>query len=224
LALIAISLGASTACWWAAGNSLGLFFGGLFVVTFLIPAGVLGWGKFREVIAGLASVIGPILIVWLIPALKGVDTLGQWLLTALVLAAYAVAVGGIARILTRMKFPPVFAAGAAVIISLAWLTWPVWLSTMLVQSGRSGIVQNLVVVHPPLVINGILTNEPAWTERSLAYHLTDLNQDVPIRLPANPAPCVALHGIAGLALWSAALFRRRRLEDVRRFENGVKPA
>ena len=62
------------------------------------------------------------------------------------------------------------------------------------------IVQHLVAVHPPLAINGILTNEPAWTERSLAYHLTNLNQDVPIRLPANAAACAATAWNPGFGL------------------------
>jgi hypothetical protein len=39
--LCVASIVAMIACWWAAGNSLGLFFGGLFVVTFLTPAAVL---------------------------------------------------------------------------------------------------------------------------------------------------------------------------------------
>jgi hypothetical protein len=201
LALVAISLGAVAACWWAAGNSLGLFFGGLFVATFLTPAAVLGSGNLARAIGGLATVLGPIAIVWLIPVLKGSDTPGQWAQTVLVLAAYSGAVGGVALVLERAKCPVVFAAAAAIVIGLAWLTWPIWLSSILVGRGMGGTVQHLVGVHPPLVINGILTNEPAWTERSLAYHLTDLNQDVPIRLPANAAACTALHGILGLLLW-----------------------
>ena len=99
-------------------------------------------------------------------------------------------------------------AGMAIVVGLAWLSWPVWLSAALVRGGFSGTVQNLVWLHPPLVINGILTGEPAWTERSLAYHLTDLNQDVPIRLPANVGQCVAVHGILGLVLWWAGLMQR----------------
>jgi hypothetical protein len=104
----------------------------------------------------------------------------------------------------------IFAAATAVVLGLAWLTWPIWLSPILVRGGLGGVVQNLVKVNPPLTINGILTNEPAWTERSLAYHLTDLNQDVPIQLPANARACAALHGILGLVLWSAAMVRRRK--------------
>jgi hypothetical protein len=210
VSLILISLGASGACWWAAGSSLGLFFGGLFVATFLTPAAVLESDTLARAIGGLAAVLGPVAIVWLIPVLKVADTPGQWAQTVLVLAAYSGAVGGIARVLARVGWPVVFAAAVAIVLGLAWLTWPVWLSSILVGSGLGGTVGHLVAVHPPLAINGILTNEPAWTERSLAYHLTDLNQDVPIRLPANAAACAALHGILGLVLWTAAMVRRRK--------------
>ncbi len=211
LALVAISLGAAAACRWAAGNSLGLFFGGLFAATFLTPAAVLGSGNFARAISGLAVVVGPIVIVWVIPVLKGSDTPGQWAQTVLILAAYSAAVAGIALVLARAGCPAVFAAAVAIVIGLAWLTWPVWLSSILVASGLGGIVQHLVAVHPPLAINGILTNEPAWTERSLAYHLTNLNQDVPIRLPTNAAACAAMHGILGLVLWAAAMVRRPKV-------------
>jgi hypothetical protein len=210
LSLVAISLGAMAACWWAAGNSLGLFFGGLFAATFLTPAAVLESNTLARAIGGLAAVLGPVAIMWVIPILKGSDTPGQWVQSVLVLAAYSSAIGGIALVLERVGGPVVFAAAVAIIFGLAWLTWPVWLSSILVRNGMGEIVQHLVAVHPPLAINGILTNEPAWTERSLAYHLTNLNQDVPIRLPANAAACAALHGILGLALWTAAIVRRHK--------------
>jgi hypothetical protein len=93
---------------------------------------------------------------------------------------------------------------------LAWLTWPVWLAGNLVKHGMGPVAQKLVAVHPPLVINGVLTNEPAWTERSIAYHLTDLNQDVAIELPASGWKCAAAHGILVVALWAAATLGRSK--------------
>jgi hypothetical protein len=208
--LIVASLASSAACWWAAGDSLGLFFGGLFAVTFLTPAGVLAQENPWRAVGGWAAVVGPIAVVWILPVLKALDTPGQWMQAVLVLAAYSMAIGGIALVLARAGCPVIFAAATAVVLGLAWLTWPIWLSPILVRGGLGGVVQNLVKVNPPLTINGILTNEPAWTERSLAYHLTDLNQDVPIQLPANARACAALHGILGLVLWSAAMVRRRK--------------
>jgi len=206
--LFVLSLIASAACAWAAGSSLGLFFGGLFVVTFLTPAGVLQQKSLAAAMGGLIAVVAPVAGVWLITVFETADTFGQWIEATMVLAVYALAIGGIGLGLARAKLPAVFAAGLAILVGLAWLTWPVWLSGALVRAGFGGMVQNLVWLHPPLVINGILTGEPAWTERSLAYHLTDLNQDVPIRLPGNIGACVAVHGILGLLLWWMGLMRR----------------
>ena len=201
LLLFVLSLIASAACAWAAGSSLGLFFGGLFVATFLTPAGVLQQKHLVAAIGGLIAVVAPVAGIWLIAVFESTDTFGQWIEATMVLAAYALAIGGIALALARLKLPPVFAASLAILLGLAWLSWPVWLSTALVRGGLSWTVQHLVWLHPPLVINGILTAEPAWTERSLAYHLTDLNQDVPIQLPANAGACLAVHGVLGLILW-----------------------
>ena len=201
LSLFVLSLIASAACVWAAGSLLGLFFGGLFVATFLTPAGVLQQKNLVAAIGGLIAVVAPVAGVWLIAVFESADTFGQWIETTMVLAVYALAIGGIALALTRAKLPPVFASALAILLGLAWLSWPVWLSTALVRGGFSGTVQHLVWLHPPLAINGILTAEPAWTERSLAYHLTDLNQDVPIRLPSNAWPCVAIHGVMALIFW-----------------------
>jgi hypothetical protein len=207
LPLVAISL-AAAACWWATENSLGLFFGGLFALTFLTPTAILESRNLSRAIGGLAAVLAPVAIVWIIPVLKGTDTPGQWAQAVLVLATYSGAIGGVALTLKRLGWPVIFAAAIAIVLGLAWLTWPIWLSSILVRNGIGTIIHNLVKVHPPLVINGILTNEPAWTERSLAYHLTDLNQDVPIQLPTNAAACATLHGILGLVLWTAAMVRR----------------
>jgi hypothetical protein len=205
--LIGASLAGMAACWWAAGASLGLFFGGLFVATFLAPAGVLEKSLARS-ITGLLVVVAPIAGAWLIPMFKNSDTPAQLSQAALVLFAYALALGGIALALARIGIPHLFANAAAILLGFAWLTWPAWLAPALVRSGDDRTVQNLVIAHPPLTINGILVGDPAWTERSVAYHLTDLNQDVPIRLPANAAACAAIHGILGLLLWGAAWARR----------------
>jgi hypothetical protein len=71
-------------------------------------------------------------------------------------------------------------------------------------------VEILAEIHPPLVANGILSNEPAWTEQSLAYHLTNLNQDIPLGLPTTATPCAAAHLLAGMVLWGAAALAAAR--------------
>jgi hypothetical protein len=207
--LFAASLGGMGACWWAAGPSLGLFFGGLFVVTFLTPAGVLA-DHLSWSIAGFFVVIVPVAAGWLCTALKTPNTPVQLGEAILVLVAYSLAIAGIALLVARIGIPKLFASAAAIVLGLAWLTWPVWLAGNLVQGGFDRTVQHLVDLHPPLTINGILIGEPAWTERSVAYHLTDLNQDVAIRFPANSMECAAVHGGVGLAFWFAAWRRTKK--------------
>jgi hypothetical protein len=201
ICLIGISLAGCAACWWAAGTSLGLFLGGLFVVTFLIPAAVLGQKNLHAALIGFVATVGPVAAIWLIATLKTSDTILQWTEVAAILLAYALAVSGIALFLVRCKCPEILAAAIAIIIALAWLTWPIWLSNAHPSNAAIG---TLVKIHPPLTINGILTNEPAWTEMSLAYHLTNLNQDVPIRLPSNSMACAVTHGIIGILFWTVS--------------------
>jgi hypothetical protein len=208
--LFVASTGACTACWWAAGTSLGLIFGGFFITTFLAPAAVLGRRKLILAIISLGVVALPVAAAWLGAVLLTPDTLAQWIKAILVLIAYDLAIGAIAVALAKVKVPEVLAAAGAILIGLAWLTWPVWLSSSLVNHGAAEAVANLVKVHPPLVVNGILTSEPAWTERSIAYHLTDLNQDVPLQLPSGPAACVAVHGLIAIVLWATVWGMARR--------------
>jgi hypothetical protein len=202
----AMSLAGSAACYWAAGPTLGVFFGGLFVATFLTPGAVLAERK----LAVIAAVVGPIAGVWLAAALQAGDPIGQWVEVTIVLTAYSLTLGGTAAGLARCGLPKILAAAGAIMLGLAWLTWPVWLSPALERGFGERVVQFLVKIHPPLVANGVLTHEPAWTERSIAYHLTDLDQDVPVRLPNGIGACVAAHGVLGAGLWWAAARNPRR--------------
>jgi hypothetical protein len=210
--LIGATIACCVACWWAAGFSLGLFFGGLFIATFLLPTAVLEQPGVGRMIAGFLAIILPIAAAWIFAVQKTADTIGQVLQSIAVLLFFGLAIAGIALALRRVRLPSIFAAAAAIVLGLAWLSWPVWLSALLVSNDMEGVVRALVWVHPPLVINGILTAEPAWTEHSVAYHLSDLNQDVAIDLPRNCAACAALHGAFGLVLWAVSLVRRPVLQ------------
>lgn len=210
LLLAGTSLTASAACWWAARGSLGLFFGGLFIVTFLMPAGVLEQPKLLRALGGAGAVVAPVAVFWLGAVITNSATPDQWGQATIVLLAYALAIGGIALGLARIGLPPIFGAAIAIVIGLAWLTWPVWLSGISQGGGMDRLIQHLVPLHPPLTVNGILTSEPAWTERSVAYHLTNLNQDVAIQLPTSGKACALLHGAVGLVLWAAAFVGRRK--------------
>jgi hypothetical protein len=182
------------ACYLAAGPTLGLFFGGFFLATFLVPT------------FGIIATTLPIFAVWLFSIFKAPDTFGQWIELCLALLAYSAALSGLTRLLRRMRIPESLATAIPIVIGLAWLTWPVWLSP---QFGHlsSKFVNELVSVHPPLVANGVLTAEPPWPERTIAYRLTRLNQDIPMRLPTSAIACILLHSAIGLPL--LAIFPRR---------------
>jgi hypothetical protein len=204
-----LSIGSSVACWWAAGTTLGLFFGGLMVVTFLVPPAVSQDQSIRWMSLGFACAIVPVLLAWLGAVLKGADPLLQWVDSMLVLIAYSFAIAMIARLLIEIRVPPVVASAVAVVLGLAWLTWPIWLSETMLNRGLSSLAGHLVSFSPPLVINGILTGEPAWTERSIAYHLTNLNQDIPISFPTSAWPCALAHVCVAAVLAVIALLLRR---------------
>jgi hypothetical protein len=204
-----VTFAAMAFAWWAARGSLGLFFAGLFTTTFLTPAAALDEPSVFHSLKSLAAVAIPIALIWLIAVATTPDTITQWTEATIVLLAYSLALAGISLALARLRLPPLFATSIAITIALAWLTWPIWLPP---NAGPelNHTIQHLVALNPALTINGILTAEPAWTEHSVAYHLTNLNQDIPIELPSSIAPCAALHTIIATALWLAALIKTRK--------------
>ncbi|MGA3067914.1 MAG: hypothetical protein ABSF29_13810 [Tepidisphaeraceae bacterium] len=172
-------------CYLAAGPTLGVFFGGFFVAAFLAPVGSFRW-------AHLHSVVGGIWLVWLIAVFRTSDTVGQWVRLGILLGSFSLAVAGMAALLRGFRVQAVIAAGTASLVGLAWLFWPIWLSPQFAKLSE-GFIEALVRVHPPLVANGVLENEPPWTERFLAYRLTRLDQDTPMRLPTDVWPGVVLY-------------------------------
>lgn len=190
-----------------AGPSLGLFFWGFFLLTFFIPAAVLAARDTKEALIRIGVITAAVAIVWLIAVWQTPDTLAQWAQLVLVLAAYGLLIGMIALLAARthMGFP--LANGLAVLLGLAWLCWPLWFLPYLAKFGV-GTANFMVDIHPPLVANGILVGESPWTEKSLAYQLTSLNQDVPVELPKHGWLCIAVHGGLGMVILLA--FGRRR--------------
>jgi hypothetical protein len=112
------------------------------------------------------------------------------------LAACALALTGLAAALARLTGYALAVAGT-LLIAMAWLAWPVWLSAW-VDAPRVAAAMNwLVPVHPLLSMNGLLAHLGVWGELPLMYQLTSLGQDVPYHLPASVAPCAALHFLLG---------------------------
>ena len=70
---------------------------------------------------------------------------------------------------------------------------------------RPTLVHWLVQLNPPLAMNGILIHLGPWTQMPMAYHLTDLGQNIAYSLPAYGIACIVAHLLIGytLLLWSA---------------------
>jgi hypothetical protein len=196
----ALSVALTSACYAAAGASLGLYFGGTLLATIVAPPVVLAHETLARRAFAYAGVVDGVGLVWLIAALRSETTLGDWLACYVLLAAYVLALAGLALLMLRLRAGAIAASATAVVAGLLWLTWPVWLSPWLSGDRGAAIVAWLAPAHPLLAINGVLFHLGAWSEQQLAYHLTNLQQDVPYRLPTNALPSIAAHLLIGAAL------------------------
>jgi hypothetical protein len=202
----AMSAGATAAVYAAAGVSLGLALGGFFVAAIVLPPMLAIAPEATCRGATFAAAMAGISLVWLGLIGPSHATSLQWVMLAVVLIGFAGVVAGMTLILRSLLVVPALAAAIATVAAMLWLTWPIWLSSYLGE----GELQWLVVLHPPLVANGLLTFTVPWTEQAIAYHLTILNQDVPIRLPGNPMICIVVHAMVGAMLIGLSLVTERQ--------------
>jgi hypothetical protein len=190
---LVISIAATIWCRATLGPTLGLFLGSLLLTTLITPSLALA-EEGRGIWIAMVSVIVGTAIVWL-TALSAADvTSVEWLECCLVLAAYVLALAGVARLFAALRVPRPPAAGLTILLGLLWLTWPVWLSPWLRQS----MADWLVPCNPIFAVNSVLKHLGTWDRAPLAYRvLTVLNQDVPYRLPRSIAPACVAHAIIG---------------------------
>jgi hypothetical protein len=203
-----LSLVAGLFCYVAVGATMGLFFGGVVIVALLAPPLALAHrDRMRQVVA-VSSVVDGVAIVWLVAVADPSVSLVDWVRAYLLLGAWGAAVWGVAELLRRAGAPSVGASAITVVLALAWLAWPVWLSPWI--AGRDGLVAWLVWPHPLFGLDGALRHlGPPWTERHLMYtRLTVLNQDVSYALPRGVLVATLLH--AGVALACLLPYRRVR--------------
>ncbi|HWE03137.1 MAG TPA: hypothetical protein VG326_12075 [Tepidisphaeraceae bacterium] len=200
------------ACYAVSGVSLGLFFGPILLVTFLVPSLALAdEDPIARLVACGAVTLG-IAAVWLISANLSLFDL---LRCVGVFGAYVFALGGCAVLLSRVKIGSTYAAAIVVVAGFAWLTWPVWLSPWLYGSHAETIVHWLSAAHPLMAINGVLFERfNFWDRYTLSYQqLTTLNQDVFYTLPKTVIWMILVHGAfaaAGLAPSSRTLSGKLR--------------
>src|SRR3954465_11705813 len=146
-----LSLGFSL--WFALliGRNLGLFFGGLILVSILAPLMVVIEQELWRRVSLVIAIVAAIAIVWLSCIFNDTISVGEWFAATLVLLIYASAIAALASLLARIHISP----AVIVIVSLAWLSWPIWLAPAL--RGRESsdrIVASLVAANPTFTIQG----------------------------------------------------------------------
>ena len=193
-----------------AGISLGTVIGGLFAITFILPPLSAGKSNFRSRLVILTCCATAVAATWVCLLRPGAATFGPWCQVCLVMLAYAAALAGLVALLDRLCVDSPVSSAITIIAGFAWLTWPIWLSPWMAASANQRLIDLLILFHPPLVANGILTFTGPWTEQSLAYTLTVLGQDVPIALPANPLPSIGVHALIAAIGFAIASIRLRK--------------
>jgi hypothetical protein len=147
----------------------------------------------------------------------------QWLRVILIISLWALAVSGLACVVSACRAPRLFAYGLAAFLSLVWLAWPFWMAPQLRGVSAESIVGHLVPLHPAFVLNGQIgqfdstghwqTAFPiAWTQHRLAYRFTNLGDDVPYHLPTSMLPYLAMQVTLAFGLilsWSSPPINRQ---------------
>jgi hypothetical protein len=204
----ALLCGGLTALCGVSHSALAVAFGGLLAVTIALPPLAVASDRWLAAIWVSVASVCAVIVVWLSLSV----TWSQWWDCVLVVVSFAFALAGGAMALRVMRVPAIVSAAVVVIVSLAWLSWPVWLSRWLV--GHQMLVNALVAGHPLLAINGTLIDQGIWTERPRMYGWTALNQDVSFAMPTSVLWCVILHAGVGLvcvtALGATATMKRQR--------------
>jgi hypothetical protein len=213
---LGMALGFAILLYLTVGATLGLYFGGIIIVTILLPPLVLmEQGFARQALIG-GAITDAVAAIWLVACVISETTLLQWLRCYFILLAYAFALWGLVRALRATGLPAVVASGLGTIVAALWLSWPIWLARYLLRPGKDALVDWLIPGHPFFVLNGILSKQLGiWTEHPIAYnYLLNLGQDVPYRLPEGILAGVFVHLIAGgvfFAIASALLHRKASL-------------
>jgi len=189
------------------GRNLGLFFAGLVLSSVLTPLLVIAESDLRQRLTILIGITSAIAIVWLSCVFNDTITLREWSRGTLVLLIYTLAIGSLGAAFERFRIPP----AVVVILSLAWLSWPIWLAPAL--RGRESaerIVGVLVVANPTFAIQSALSSSFSvpWAQARIAYHLTNIGDDIPYQLP-SVFWCVLLNAIIALIAMPAAHWRWR---------------
>jgi hypothetical protein len=191
------------------GRNLGLFFGGLVLASILSPLLVIAERELLRQLSIMIGVVAAIAIVWLSCVFNDAITLWEWARAASVLLVFAAAVAVLASSFALVRIPP----AVAVVLAMAWLSWPIWLAPAL--RGRESserIVGALIAVNPTFAIQGALSksfNVP-WAQYRIAYRLTNIGDDIPYQMPTSILRCWLFHGLVAFIAMLAAHWPRRK--------------
>jgi hypothetical protein len=204
-----IALVPASAIYLGAGPNLGRYLGGLVIAMLLAPPLALAHRMRIEQLIAAASIVDGVGVVWLVAMFRSDVTFAQWIAAYVLLAACVLAAAGIAIALDRLM-GVVLASACTIVATLAWLTWPIWLSAWIESAGVVRAMDRLIPIHPFLALNGLLPHLGIWGEWPIMYQLTSLGQDVPYSFPSSVVLSAAFHILLGGALILAAGRRNDR--------------
>jgi hypothetical protein len=189
VALFPLILGllSATACYIAAGPSLGLFLAGVVLVSFIVPPICMAEPKTSNRLLAVGVFVSGIIIIWLIASIRSNTPVAgmtsasdvrspgwelwrgngvwssEWALASVILLSYALALAGLSAGLRLVRCSAIVSAALTVILALAWLTWPIYMSRTWDGESSEAAVDRLIVLHPGMAINAQVYKLGAWT-------------------------------------------------------------
>jgi hypothetical protein len=193
------------ACWQTAGPTLGLLLGGAAFAALLTGPLISSQSTWVARALSALGVFAGIAVVWLGLVFKTDTTLGQWGQCCLVLLTFVAALAGLGVGLRRLLGSALAAAALVTLLACAYLSWPLWLGALLHGESGQRLCNLLVPAHPLFALNAVVVrNLGNWSERSIIYNYSTMNQDVLCTLPPTIWPAVVLQAVIALAAGATA--------------------
>ncbi len=205
------------------GSALGLFLAAPILLSILLPPLIATRSTIRQQLLTLSATLLPWYIFWFVikwltfPFQQRPVSLplsgywGEWMGSVIVLSAFAATLSAFTSLLSAIRLPRWLIPALITPLALAWLTWPIWTSPFWTGAENQPSLEPLLFVNPAINLNGMVYKQyGGWMEQSVAYHLTNLNQDVPFSFPRTLWPMVLWHlGFAALLFFLSALITAR---------------
>ena len=200
-------------CLRAAGTTLGLFLGGLLLIVLITGPVIAAESTWLGRSLATAGIIHGLSAVWFYAVIHADLDLSLWAASYLTLAVTVIAIAAFATLLkSTFHLGPIGGGAIATLLSMAWLTWPIWLSPALHAPHGGRIAAWLIPAHPAFALNTMLGPILGyWAEQGIAYNLTNLGDDIGYTMPDGILWCILLHlGFASACIGIAWLCERNR--------------